>query len=117
MTVKDEIQKMMQQPTKEQLVETIVALVQSEVYVPMFIKGLNREHDVLTNDRVSYYPLFTDLEEVPKEYEQRFFFVKQSFEEVLKNLDTERITVNPFTQNLILDEDMIQIVLESRVEQ
>ncbi len=116
MTVKEEMQKMIETPTKEQLIETVVALVQSEVYVPMFIRGLEQKHDVLMNEKVSYYPMFTDLEEVPEDYKQKFFFVKEPFEKIVENLDTERMSVNPFSQNMILDEDIIQIILESRVD-
>ena len=117
MSVKDEIKKMIEMPTKEQLIETVVSLVQSEIYIPMFIRGLRQEHDVLMNEAVPYYPMFTDLEEVPEDYQRKFFFVKEPFEKILENLDTERITVNPFSQNMILDEDIIKIILESRVEQ
>lgn len=114
MSVTEDIQKMTEHPSKEQLVDTIIHLVQESVYVPMFIEGLHQKHDVLMQDKISYYPVFTDKEQVPKKYEQRFFFEEKPFMDVLENLDTDRIAVNPFTQNMILDEALIQIVLGCR---
>lgn len=43
-----------------------------------------------------------------------FFLAKKPFLEVLDHLDTDRIAVNPFTQNLILEEELIKVVLSCR---
>ena len=105
---------MAKHPSKEQLVEVVVCLVQEDVYVPMFIEKLERKHDVLVKDSITYFPVFTDESQGPEKYKRKFFLAKKPFLEVLDHLDTDRIAVNPFTQNLILEEELLKVVLSCR---
>lgn len=114
MSLTNEVEKMAKYPSKEQLVEVVVCLVQEDVYVPMFIEKLERKHDVLVKDSIMYFPVFTDESQVPEKYKRKFFLAKKPFLEVLDHLDTDRIVVNPFTQNLILEEELLKVVLSCR---
>lgn len=114
MSLTNEVEKMAKHPSKEQLVEVVVCLVQEDVYVPMFIEKLERKHDVLVKDSIPYFPVFTDESQVPEKYKRKFFLAKKPFLEVLDHLDTDRIAVNPFTQNLILEEELLKVVLSCR---
>ena len=72
--------------------------------------------DILINNETQerVFPVFSQYEEIPKDYRKQFHYMKMHFTDVCelaKNYNVQAIVIDPFTVSFTLGEELQNIVL------
>ena len=117
MSLTNQIQSYMQEPTKTKLADTLILLCQNSLWMPMTIlpkSGIKKVPDELIKGDQSYIPLFTDRKEIKDAYYNEFFWVRVSLPDLVDQYDA--FVIDPFTTNFVIEKDLIEVIRQSRKE-
>lgn len=118
MSLTNQIQSYMQEPTKTKLADTLILLCQNSLWMPMTIlpkSGIKKVPDELIKGDQSYIPLFTDCKEIKDAYYNEFFWVRVSLPDLVDQYDA--FVIDPFTTNFVIEKDLIEVIRQSRKEE
>lgn len=118
----ESMQAYIDKPSKEALIRLVLALKDTEVFVPVMVnqdKQALQPYIIKNKDGDMYVPAFTSMERFPKgqKYQgmQKLQY-KQCVSMLLGNkASVQGIVLNPYTDNLILKEQMLE--LSNKMEQ